>query len=275
MSESLVLASPADHYRVVKLVGEADAFRLYLCQNGAGETYILKIATNQAYNGLLDREAYLLREMRKHAEFLEEAYAKVKEDPSVLLNYHFAFPNIVETFVSVEQEGRRVNILEFPVVEDVSSLVPIELVTIVDRVRVDPKTSAWIMGKVLKILHFAHAQGIAVGKVSGMNILIERDQHYVVVFDWTGATLSEVIPPDLARADIAQAARAVQRLLGGDPSGMLPEDEHLQDGRYTVHLQALASGSVSDAQVAHREFYTLIRELWPTPKFHPYTTYPL
>jgi len=162
-------------------------------------------------------------------------------------------------------------------VDGLSTLVPVGHITSRDCVRVDPKTSAWMLGKLLKLLVFLHSQNISLGPhVTGENILIERHEHYVIVFDLTGAVFhSEGIPQEIAREEISQAAREVIYVLGGDPDmGVLPKDEQDADGRYANYVLGLARGGECDAKEAHAKFYELVRSLWPR-EYWPFTSHPL
>jgi len=270
-----VLKSPTNSYEIVKELGRTGTFNLYLCETG-GRKYILKVALTVGHNGLLDREALMLRDMREEAARLETEYATVKTDTEKMLNYQLCFPYLVESFIAGSQGNRRINILGFNAVEDMSTLVPIRHVVTRDGVRVDPKTSAWMMGKLLKILVFAHSQGISVGAVTGDNVLIERDEHYVVLFDWTGAQVyAEEVPEREACREITQAARIIVFALGGDITlREFYEDEQDPDGKYVAYLFDLAAARVSDAQKAHEDFYTLVRSLW-SREYWPFTSYPL
>lgn len=266
----------ADRYTVGKQLGETEQFRIYECEFAEGKVGILKIATEVVFNGILDREAYILETLRNEAIRYEEAFAKENPGTKQMLNYQICFPNIIESFVADDQGGRRINIFNITHVDDdLSRLVPIAHITSRDRVRVDPRTSAWIMGKLLKLLAFAHDQGISIGQVTGENILVERDEHFVVIFDWSQADPNADLSSDIFAQEVAQAATEVIRVLGGDPvTGVLPEDEQLVDDRYATHLHELALGKKSNAFNAHRDFYKLIRSLWPR-EFHPFTSYNL
>lgn len=279
----------ADKYPVVihndelKLLGETKQFRMYECQlpEGAG-CGILKIATSAVYNSLLDREAMLLQIMRSEAaqmekEYAEEEYAKVKKDPQHLLRYEFCFPDLVDSFEAEDQGDRRVNILRFHMIEeDLGRLVPIEHITERDRVRVDPKTSAWMLGKTLKTLVFAHDQNISLENWVE-NILIERNEHYAILFDWSAAVIHvDGIPEEIARGEIAQAAQAVITALGGDiKTWQIPADPQDADGNYGRYLRYLAEGNEYDASRVHTRFYELVRSLWPERGFWPFTSYPI
>lgn len=289
-------------YRIGNLAAEAEAYRLYLCsQVETGRQCLLQIANTEEQNGQLDRAAYLLGELARRAEELEEEYAKVKTNPKSVLNYNLGFPELVDSFVCPEQGGRRINVLAFRCVEEVGKMVPISNITEKDRLRVDPRTSAWMMGKALKLLAFAFSEGISVGLTTGKNLLIEPDKHYVLIFDWSGASTHPEVPKKTRCQEISQAAQAVITALGGDgPSGFIPNDgdepferfvnlrQKEIDGaespdelrqqyqaeafrQYADFLLDLARGAESDAERAHREFYELVDALWPR-EFYPFTT---
>lgn len=266
-----------DKYVVGKLLGETDEFRIYQCQLPDGGVGILKIAVSPANNGILDREAFILQTMRDEALRCEEEYQK--ENPGKALNYQICFPNLVESFVSPDQGDRRINIMNFVnVSDDLGRLVPVDHVINRDHVRIDPRTSAWIMGKLLKLLSFAHGQGISVGKVTGENILLERDQHYIAVFDWSQAILhaGNEVQAEVASEEISRAAKAVISLLGGDlNTEELPPDNQLEDDRYARHLFALSQGEEKDSWRAHEDFYRLIRTTLGWRGYHTFTTYSL
>lgn len=266
-----------DKYTVGTLLGETDQFRIYQCQLPDGGVGILKIAVSLAQNGILDREAFILQTLREEAERCEKEYRK--QNPDKVLNYAVQFPNLADSFVSPDQGDRRINIMNFVnVSDDLGRLVPIEHVITRDRVCVDPRTSAWIMGKILKLLSFAHGQGISVGRIAAENILLERDQHYVAFFDWSHAILhaGNEVPVEVACGEISQAAKAVISLLGGNPdTGELPPDDQLEDDRYAQHLFALAQGEENDSWCAHEDFYKLIRNTLGWRGYHPFTTYSL
>jgi len=266
-----------DKYTVGKLLGETDQFRIYQCQLPDGGVGILKIAVSPVQNGILDREAFILQTLRDEALRCEEEYQG--DNPGKVLNYAVQFPNLVESFVSPDQGDRRLNIMNFVnVSDDLGRLAPIEHIITRDRVRIDPRTSAWIMGKILKLLSFAHGQGISIGRVTAENILLERDAHYVAVFDWSQAILhaSNEVPAEVASGEISQAAKAVISLLGGNPdTGELPPDDQLEDDRYARHLFALTQGEENDSWQAHEEFYKFIRNTLGWRGYHPFTTYSL
>jgi hypothetical protein len=268
-------------YTTLGRIGGTDEFTLYSCSSPEGassdvpKVCILKIAADPVHNATLDREAFLLKSMLTEAARLEEAYLRVNPDTEMRMNYNFFFPNLVETFVSGGQRGRRVLVLSFDcIANSLGELVPLSHLESRGRVRVDQQTSAWVLGKMLKAFVMTHGLGIINHKIYRENILINEDQHFVSAFDWSKAEMEKPVDPQKGAEEIAQLAQAVTLALGGDlRTGKLPPDEHGYDS-YGEFVRVLALGRESDAQKAHCEFYAMVDRLWPK-EFHPFTTYPL
>jgi hypothetical protein len=263
-------------YHVGKIVAKAQEYNLYLCTTEEGRECLLQIAADKGQNGALERAAFVLGELKQRSDALEEEYESVKKDPEAMLNYDLGFPEIVDSFVCSEQGNRRINILVFRNITEVGTMVPIIGITQKDHLRVDLRTSAWIMGKLLKLLVFAHSSGIAVGRVTGNNILIEPDRHYVLFFDWSLAHLfAGEVPEETRRGEISEAAKSVIVVLGGNMErGDFPDDGDECFYQYTSHLLLLAGGRERSAERAHAQFYRLIDEFWKR-EYYPFTTHPL
>ncbi len=186
------------------------------------------------------------------------------------------FPELIEGWACQEQGGRRINILAFRRIEDVTTVVPLHNITTRDHLRVDLRTSAWIMGKSLKLLVFAHDFDVSVGNVGTRDILIQPDEHYVVFFNWTGAkSHTGGVPSDVKRHDISQAAKAIITIIGGDfEKRAFPNFATERAREYIDFLMALANGKMSDAARVHSNFYELINSIWER-KFYPFTSYKL
>ncbi|MFH1030530.1 MAG: hypothetical protein V1770_04695 [bacterium] len=269
----MIIKSLNHQYKVGDFVGNANEYRLYLAiQEETEQKCLLQVATKTSDNGALDRAAYILRELKKHSDGLEEEYTKVKKNPDSFLNYDLGFPEIAGSFICQEQGGRRINILAFRSVESPRQMVPLNIITDTYGLRVDLRTTAWIMGKTLKMLDFAHSADISVNLMSSRNILVERDQHYVVIFDWSIAeTHQGKIPREARQKDISESARAIIRTLGGDSKkGSIPNDGSNAYEKYTDYLFDLANGRESDAKRAHKNFYELVDSFWKK-EFYPFT----
>jgi hypothetical protein len=270
------ITSPSGKIYVVgEELGKNERFKLYHCIFEENQVCILKIARKPAFNGLLDREAFILETMKKEADAIEAEYGEIRKPEEPPLNYHYFFPQLIETFVSAEQNGSRIIILsQAHIASDLNKLKPISHLITRDNVRVDPKTSAWILGKLLKLLVFTHSQNITIGDLDGSNILINGEQHYVSIFDWSDAIIGNgQMPENVAANEVSQVAREITLILGGDlATGELPKDKQLEDTRYEDFIKNLFNESEPSAKLAHQKFYELIESLWPRG-FHKFNTY--
>jgi len=266
-----------DEYRIVQKVGQTKDFTIYFCRSDRypDQLMFFKIVTDAGTNSVLDREAMILRLLRDAALQLEQDYEERGGEGR--LNYQLCFPEVVESFVTDDSQGRRrVLISRFEAVPDLRDFISLQRIRIRDRRRVDPRTSAWILGKTLKIIEYAHGQNASIGNIGGDNILIIPDQHYVAMYDWSNAEFHQFgVPEPTVRRETSATAKEVILLLGGDlASGAIPEDDQLFDERYQAFLLKLARQGTRTATRAHKKFYGLIDALWER-SFHPFTTYPL
>jgi hypothetical protein len=263
---------------VEKPLGATDTFNLYQCILPDTRVCILKIASSIEHNGLLDREAYLLQTMQDEAASLEKEYVSKKKGDK-MLNYQLLFPKLIESFIDPGQDKRRINVLSlFENTDDEGNITSIKLEDDVplshlesrERVYIDHRTSAWILGKLIKLLSFAHALGISLGEINSENIILNRDQHYVALFDWSNATMSSgKVSPSVISEELSQLANEIIRAMGGNPeTGKLLSDDEFPP--YADFLRSLSLGKETDAFTAHEKFYELIRALWPR-EFYPFT----
>jgi hypothetical protein len=258
-------------YEIGKLIAENTYFRLFSCkQRGTNKQCLLQIASERKHNGVMDRIALLLGEIRRQSDEIEIEYAKVKNDPKDQLNYYLGFTELVENFISTEQGNRTINILAFHNVEIVNNMVPIHYIIHKDQLRVDLRTSNWIMGKSLKLLVFLHSLDISINNLGIDNILIEPDQHYVVFFELSNAKMyNEELPKEQRREEISQLAQTIIHLIGGDhEKRSFPDDARRKFKEYTDFLLRLANGSHTDAETAQNEFYEIVDSLWKKEFYH-------
>ncbi len=267
------IVSPLGTYKTGGQLGGTDAFTLYECVLEDGRPAILKIAKSKGLNGVLDREAFVLQTLQDAADKIEEERAASKKSE---LGYRRFFPRLVENFISTDQGGRRILILDMSYVcEKLSDLAPISRLESRERLRVDPKTSVWILGKLLKLLGFAHYHHVNV-RLAKDNVLLNREQHYVVVFDWSSSIVSDsLITRSAANEEISQAALITIGVLGGsERAGTIPKDPDLTDNWYRDLLFSLLLCDEKSADDAHTRFYETVRKRWPS-QFHPFRAYPI
>jgi hypothetical protein len=258
-------------YPMTRLIGRSDRFTLHECALADGRPGIVKIAASASENPALDREAFILGLMAEQAARIDE-----ENRDGQPFNYQSFFPALVDSFVDAAQGRARINVLAFPeAISGLGQLQPLAQLSEGGRTRADPRSAAWILGKALKVLAFAHQLGISNGRVEAENLMVETEQHGVLLFDWTRAVAHPdgTVPGPLARREIAQLAAMTATLLGADPrTGVLPASDQLTDGRFEELIRRMAAGGWADAGAAHHAFYDLIGQIWPR-KFHPFTTY--
>ena len=270
-----VIRSPSTSYVVEKSLGRTPTYTVYLVSEKARSGWcILKVSSDAEGNGRLDREALVLKDIQ--AEVLRLRASEKPGATDGALRYEKCFPRVRESFLFKEQGNRRVNIIDMLDTDAVQSLVPLEQWRTRERVRLDPNSSAWLMGRLMKVFTLTHPIGVSVGKIDGGNILVNPNKHRAIFFDWTEAhQYTQYVPPEKVGEEIAQTARQVFLALGGNVSkGTLPSHDQLSDTRYAELLLDFMSGSERDPDKAAQRFYKLIREMWDK-EFHPFTTIPM
>ncbi len=267
------IVNGSSRYEIGKMVAETEIYRLYLCQqDGAKKQCLMQIAACVEQNSILTRSAFRLKKLEQSAYEVEEEFARLNPGSKTRLDYQLGFPEVIDSFVSVEQGERQINILGFRNVEFVHQMVPLSNITQKDKARIDLKTSAWILGKILKELVFIHGEGYSFEQLDGDSILIEPVQHYAMIFDWS---YIEPATDTKRRRDISQVAKAVMLALGFDQkTGTFPPDgdEHFE--QYTGFILKLARGEMTSAKKAHEEFYGIVYSIWERT-YHDFTEIPL
>ena len=154
-----------------KLLTETEHAHIYLAQKGE-KTVIFKIAKTFDDNEALMAEAHNFEFFMNAIEFSEEhRIEERKKSPS---KYDLLFTKLEETFLAETQYDRRVNILsvrdadinEFALLTDLQS-----------RVKIDLRTSAWVMGRLLKWILFHDA-------LHRMSIEAHRDESDIAYREW-------------------------------------------------------------------------------------------
>jgi hypothetical protein len=272
---SLLVESPKAVYSVVKPLARTSTHTVYLATDIADTAwYFLKISLDVSGNGRLDREALILRDIETEVERIRST--EVPGTTHSGLHYEKCFPRLKESFLFKKQGNRRINIIEVLDTDTVETLVPIEQWRTRERVRIDPKSSAWIVGRLLKSFTLTQPIGIGVGKIDGGNILVNAEKHRAFFFDWTDAYQYEsFVPPEKVGEEIALATKQIFIALGGNLSlGTLPSSEQLTDTRYAELLLEFMSGRERNPDQAAQRFYKLVRDMW-VAEFHPFSTIPL
>jgi hypothetical protein len=257
-------------------IASGDRFNLYHCDfTDAVQTWrgVAKVARDASSNPLLENELTVLQSLQhsdradRLAPFLPGAFS------SLLL--------------SGEPTARRANVFRFdPAIQSPRSLYSLVDVRHTYPPGIDARDAAWMFRRLLTVLGFAHEAGFVHNAVLPQHVLIEPQQHGVVLFDWTSASAigaAHAETPDWSRAwttqpagdprnDIAMAARCMIFLIGGDvlKLRLLPGME----SGVVRFVQRCAAGEFKSALKALDEFDQLITDLWGNRQFRVFTMPP-
>lgn len=259
-------------------VGGTETFRLYHCidRNGGGEC-LLQVATSLKYNPNLERGALYLRMVAEQSRKLYEEYSKRIEDERTrkTMACVWNFPTLVGSFTDKEQEGRRINALSFCDLKKTRNLFPLD--SYKERgYRIDLRSTGWMVKRLLRTLSLAHAMGILVGSTDGCDFLIEPDEHFFILYNWTEARLfgEGGVPQEDVSEEIKLGIRAVIDALGGNwEKGQVPFDDDPLFEEYVKHLLVLARYGALSATDAFAKFSALINPHWKGK--HPFRVLPL
>jgi hypothetical protein len=279
--EPFIIHTRGLEYTVERLLTKGDLCSLYIGTSlfaGKKVPEIIKIPIQPADNDLVANEARILIRLQKGAD-----YEQLK---------HFV-SQLVDTFSYREEASgiiRNINVLSYA-----TGFYSLKEVRDVYTQGLDPKDMAWIWRRLLIALGFAHHNGIIHGAVLPTHILLQPEQHGVMLIDWSYAVLNpgttgehisalssayrdwypgevfaKAIPtPGL---DIMMAARCMVDLLGGDPQ------KQTMPATIPWQIQSHLKGCMlpqpqqrpQDAMVLLQEFDDLIERLWGPRRFRKF-----
>ena len=168
-----ILTTRRNRYRLGPTVatGDLTVLRSAHCtplDGSAAHEVLLKIPRAPADNDLLAREAEALARLARQGEHRLRAYA----------------PTLVESFEQIDAADpasavRRVNALRRR-----EGLRPLTDLLAARPDGLDPRDAAWIWRRLLVALGYAHRAGVRHGAVLPEHILVDLDQHGLVLIDW-------------------------------------------------------------------------------------------
>lgn len=264
------LCNGPENYSVGKLIFNTEHFRLYICKvEKTGKNCLLQISSDVEHNGKIELAAFVLGQLRHYSDSIETEYALTH--PNEKVNYDRLFPTVYASFISKEQGERRVNILHFKDMDDIFSLVPLTNLLEKDKLRISLETSGWILGRLLKLLSFVHECGYSI-EISGDNVLIVPDNHYVVVPDWSKVLVhGKSVPRQIQSSNVRSAAMAVFTAIGGNSDGSYAYSE---TNDYIKYIGGLAIDGEAPAIKAHQDFYEIAHQVFGK-KFFPFQAFPI
>jgi len=157
---------------------------------------------------------------------------------------------------------------------------------------VDPRHAVWMWRRVLETLGWVHASGWVHGAVLPEHLLVEPHDHGVMLIGWSmAADRDHAQPPRVVRegregyyprellektapspaSDIAQSARSIAWILGGDPeTGEVPSGVPGPLGAL-FRTEAMLATCARSAHELDERLQRVAREVFGPPRFVPFT----
>lgn len=181
-------------------IGEASKFRIYSGKTDNGEQVILKVAKKFEDGDILAEEASkfnILRTFETQVSLLQ------KQQGHTNSHYDWLFANLNSSFMEPTQGDRRINVFMIPDI-DLNKLIP--LTKLHDKIEIDVRTSAWILGRFLKFYSFfellAASEDDSVAKYplfSPDDYLIGPENHRLIYYNFSG-DMADVVAFDFVKA---------------------------------------------------------------------------
>jgi hypothetical protein len=156
---------------------------------------------------------------------------------------------------------------------------------------IPPRAAIWVWRRILEVLAFLHASGMAHGAIIPAHLLLQENEHGARLVGYTSAgplteTLRSISPGDEAfypqpapaplkltpQLDLAMSARCMIALLGGDLAAATLPDAVPAPMAGLVKRIALAgccAGDCPDAWGVRGELGELARQIYGPPQFAP------
>ncbi len=200
--------------------------------------------------------------------------------------YDWLFPLLQESFIASLWGKRRVNVLDFSGLE-IADLMPLVRIAQQNQ-RVDLKTSAWIVDRMIKLLVFITESGVTTPMLMD-KFLICPERHQLMLLDWSSAIMCDSQYADEEHIDlnISNIGKCGLDLLGAqyDEDGWrypypCQENEMTRDDYISfLHCMAILwremyPFSENNTNVLHETFLDCIDKRLLDDS-HPFTTYPI
>lgn len=239
-------------------IGEAPGFRIYLGATSEKQPVILKVAKTFEDGDLLAKEAGRFNVMRSFGEQVAELEAAQGKSNS---HYDWLFASLLSSFMEPTQGDRRINVFAMPDITP-SKLVP--LTKLYAKVKIDARTSVWILGRFLKFYGFfellAADEGTPAARYplfSPDDYFIGPERHRLIYYNFSG-DVTDAVATDFVKA----VARFVLDwvVIQDDPS----------EQAYLELLRDFSEAGRDSFGEAHGDLYGLVERLWGI-RYHPFT----
>lgn len=260
---------------------ETPVFKMYVSKLPSGQIGLMKINTKPEHIGTLKSEYRALSTLQQISEQLDAEAISAGDVPP---NHGAMIPQVIEMLQP--DEDRVVIFLGYHAsIQTYRQMKPLSFLT--HEGRIDLKSSAWILGKMLKTVAYVHSLDFSINRLDSTNIMLETDVHGTFVLDFSKAN-DEPTDEEIV-ADVMNLAKSVWIAAGGDDEVLpnhdveiMTDEEHI---RFCEFLRELMDDGM-DSNQAHKESYKLFDSIWPRKRkqrneeetflkrdFHEWVTY--
>lgn len=239
-------------------IAEAPRFRVYLGTQDDGQPVILKVAKTFDDGDVLVTEASRFNGLAALINQVAECESIRNRQNS---HYDWLFAHLQSSFMEPSQDDRRINVYTTPGAP-LAELVP--LTKLHASVEIDPRTSVWLLGRFFKLYGFYELKAVVENlsfasypQFSPDDYLVGPERHNLVCYNLS-KSLDDVVAYDFV-------ATIAEFMLNWTVTTDDPKEQAYQD-----LLQDLAKYGRAKFGQAHRDLYTLVRELWGI-EYHPFT----
>lgn len=256
MTGTILVRTRRHGYRVSALLSKGKAVNIYRATYDTGDgdgpqQALLSIARDPRDGKLLSHEAKVLKAMLTAGPEMYDLISKY-------------LPAYIEAFGFRQGRVTRQGIA----FREVPGLFSLRDVRDAYPLGVDPKDSAWMLRRLLMALGMAHALGYAHQQVTLDHVLIQPEEHGLVLVDWSHAVPAGEVPEDDRRAvrgrDVAAAchlAEAITNMASAPP----------RLAAFLSGCQRVKPSALPDALALKDEYDALIEELWGPRRFRPFS----
>ena len=242
--------------KLTRKIADGKKFRVYTGLSGE-DMVVVKVANTVDDNSKLKAETVNFCELRIFDHYINSFQRETLGVEPV--NYKRLFANLKSSFL--DEDGRMVNVFSFPDIE-VDKLIP--LLKIYKDMKIDARTSVWILGRLFKLYSMSELEAVMhktdIKKYRLFSLgdyLIGPESHELVYYNYSGVvdSLSAVSFIKVISKTIDEWVIRTGDSLEGQYLSLL--DDFKENGRETFDN-------------AHEELYKLIRCIWGS-KYHPFT----
>lgn len=242
-------------YVIGKKLAQVHGVDFFLVKNSQGQKRILGQSRGELL-GLrhIDNNYAVLKALEQ-----EDSDIKSFLDDGKEYHYDWLFPR-VETMFAAKTSA----VSNFPIkvlVLEYLDTDPAEFIFLADLLKsgrkIDERTSAWIMGRLLKLMQFLEISDSMTLRFSSDNLLIQPDEHRLTFLDFAEAV--ELCSDEkMKRTSLSDSAKFILDITQAETA------------EYIAFLEKLIGEDKLSAEKVHADFYALVHEKFGR-SFHPFT----